>query len=162
MILVDTGAWLALIDRGDAYHARSREFFRANREPLIRKTWREELHGYIGGILKKKKIPMLAVGGIQDHVHVIASLPAAVTLSEVANAMKANSSRWIHENAPQSKGFEWQKGYGAFSVSKSAEPRVKDDIHNQEEHHLQRSFHDEFKELLDRHGIAYEDRYLWV
>ena len=83
----------------------------ANREPLIRKSWRERLHAYLGGVLANKKAKLLAAGGIEDHIHVFASLPATVSLSQVANAMKANSSRWIHENIPRYKGFEWQSGW---------------------------------------------------
>jgi len=134
----------------------------ANREPLIRKAWRDRLHGYIGGVLESKKAKLLAAGGIEDHIHVLASLPATISLSEAAGAMKANSSRWIHENAPQAKGFDWQEGYAAFSVSKSAEPRVKAYIQHQEEHHRQWRFTEEFKALLEKHGIPYDDRYLWV
>lgn len=134
----------------------------ANREPLIRNSWRDKLHGYIGGVLKNKNAKALAVGGIADHVHVLASLPATVSLSEIASAMKSNSSRWIHENAQQCKGFDWQTGYGAFTVSKSAEETVKTYIENQDEHHHHRSFDDEFRALLEKHGIPYEDRYLWV
>src|SRR5688572_31992469 len=134
----------------------------ANREPLIHKSWRDRLHGYIGGVLANKKATLLAAGGIEDHIHVLASLPATMSLSEAASAMKANSSRWIHENAPQSKGFDWQVGYGAFSVSKSAAPQVKAYIHNQEEHHKQRDFRKEFTALLEKHGIPYEERYLWI
>jgi putative transposase len=134
----------------------------ANREPLIRKSWRDRLHGYIGGVLENKKAKLLAAGGIEDHIHVLASLPATLSLADAASAMKANSSRWIHENAPQSKGFEWQKGYAAFSVSKSAEPRVEEYIQNQEEHHKKWLFTAEFKSLLEKHGISYDDRYLWV
>src|SRR5688572_29508705 len=134
----------------------------ANREPLLHKSWRDDLYGYIGGVLENKKAKLLAAGGIEDHMHVLASLPATMSLSEAASAMKANSSRWIHENAPQSKGFDWQAGYGAFSVSKSAEPQVKAYIHNQEEHHRRRKFSEEFQMLLDKHGIPFEERYLWV
>ncbi len=134
----------------------------ANREPLIRKSWRDRLHGYIGGILENKNAKLLAAGGIEDHMHVFASLPATLSLSEAAAAMKANSSRWIHENAPQSKGFEWQKGYAAFSVSKSAEPHVKEYIQHQEEHHKKWLFTAEFMKLLEKHGIHYDERYLWV
>jgi len=134
----------------------------ANREPLIHKSWRDRLYGYIGGVLANKKATLLAAGGMEDHIHVLASLPATIALSEAANAMKANSSRWIHENAPHSKGFDWQAGYGAFSVSKSAEERVKAYIHNQEEHHRQSNFTEEFVALLKKHGIPYEERYLWV
>ena len=134
----------------------------ANREPLVRKSWRERLHAYIGGVLKNKGAMLIAAGGIEDHMHVLASLPATMSLAQAASAMKANSSRWIHENVPQCKAFDWQEGYAAFSVSKSAEPRVKAYIYNQEEHHKERKFADEFKELLERHGIPYEERYLWV
>lgn len=134
----------------------------ANREPLIRKSWRDNLHGYLGGVLKNKKARLLAAGGIEDHMHVLVSLPATLSLADAANAMKANSSRWIRENAPQCKSFSWQEGYGAFSVSKSAEPGVTDYIRNQEDHHKKRRFDDEFKSLLEKHGIAYEERYLWV
>jgi putative transposase len=134
----------------------------ANREPLIRKSWRDRLHAYIGGVLANKKAKLLAAGGIEDHVHVLASLPATMSLSQAAGAMKANSSRWIHDNIPNSKGFDWQAGYGAFSVSKSAEPRLTSYIHNQEEHHRQRKFTSEFMALLEKHGIPYEERYLWT
>ena len=83
-------------------------------------------------------------------------------LADAASAMKANSSRWIHDEIPQCKGFDWQTGYGAFSVSKSMEDRVKAYVHNQEEHHRKRRFSDEFMALLEKHGIPYEERYLWV
>jgi REP element-mobilizing transposase RayT len=134
----------------------------ANREPLLRKSWRDRLHGYIGGILENKKAKLLAAGGIEDHIHVFASLPATMSLSQAAGAMKANSSRWIHETIPNSRGFDWQAGYGAFSVSKSAEPQLSAYIHNQEEHHRQRKFTAEFMALLEKHDIPFEERYLWI
>lgn len=110
--------------------------------------------------MENKKAKLLAAGGLEDHIHILASLPATISLSEAANAMKANSSRWIHENAPQSKGFAWQSGFGAFSVSKSAEPQVTAYIHSQEEHHRSWKFTDEFKALLEKHAIPYEERCL--
>jgi len=134
----------------------------AGREPLIRSSWQDRLYGYIGGILDNKKGKLLAAGGIEDHIHVFASLPATVSLSEAASAMKANSSKWIHETIPQCKGFDWQEGYAAFSVSKSAEPKVKAYIQNQEQHHKGWKFTEEFIALLKKHGIPYEERYLWV
>ncbi|MGI8981457.1 MAG: IS200/IS605 family transposase [Pirellulaceae bacterium] len=132
------------------------------REPLIRKSWQDDMYAYIGGILSNKKAKMLAAGGLADHVHVLASLPAALSLSEAAGAMKANSSRWIHENAPQCRSFEWQEGYAAFTVSKSVEPSVAAYIQNQGETHRQRQFKEELVELLEKHGIKYEERYLWI
>jgi hypothetical protein len=76
--------------------------------------------------------------------------------------MKANSSRWIHDNVPQAKGFVWQTGYGAFSVSKSAQAKVVKYIQSQEEHHQKWKFTAEFVALLEKHGIPFEERYLWV
>jgi REP element-mobilizing transposase RayT len=134
----------------------------ANREPVIHKSWRDRLHAYIGGILENKKAKLIAAGGIEDHIHVFASLPATLSLSQAANAMKANSSRWIHDNVPKMKGFDWQTGYGAFSVSKSAQPRVSLYVKNQEEHHQRLMFTAEFTALLEKHGIPYEERYLWI
>jgi len=134
----------------------------ANREPLIHKSWRDRMHGYIGGVLANKRAKLLAAGGVEDHVHVLASLPSTMSLADAASAMKANSSRWIHEHAPQCKGFEWQAGYGAFSVSKSAEPRVIAYLHGQEEHHQKQNFQAEFVALLAKHDIPYEERYLWI
>ena len=84
-----------------------------NREPVLHKSWRDRVHGLIGSVLANKNARLLAAGGIEDHIHVLASLPATLSLAEAANAMKANSSRWIDENASQSKGFAWQTGYGA-------------------------------------------------
>lgn len=132
------------------------------RRSWIRPEWKDRLYGYIGGVLRHRKCVMLAAGGVDDHIHVLASLPATVTLSDAASAMKSNSSRWIHETVPQSEGFAWQEGYGAFSVSKSAEQAVTAYIHHQEEHHARQKFTEEFVALLDRHGIPYDERYLWV
>ncbi len=133
----------------------------AGREPMIAPEWRERLYGYIGGVLKKKKAVLLGAGGMPDHIHLYASLPSTITLAEIVNAMKANSSRWVHETFPCLKGFAWQKGYGAFSVSKSAEKKVIEYIRGQELHHRKRDFKSEFIELLNKHGIEYNERYLW-
>jgi REP element-mobilizing transposase RayT len=77
----------------------------ANREPLLHRTWRDRLHAYIGGVLKNKKAKLLAAGGIEDHIHIFASLPATLPLAQAAGAMKANSSRWIHENIPDARAL---------------------------------------------------------
>jgi len=133
----------------------------ARREPRIAPEWRDRLYGYIGGVLGNKKATLICAGGVTDHIHLLTSLPSTVTIAEIVNAMKANSSRWIHENFPDQKDFAWQSGYGAFSVSKSAEERVAQYIRNQEEHHHKQDFKTEFVEFLDKHGIEYDDKYLW-
>jgi REP element-mobilizing transposase RayT len=133
----------------------------AGREPWIAPEWRARLYGYLGGVLNHKNAKLLCAGGVSDHIHLYASLPSTVSLAEVVGVIKANSSRWIHETIPNKRSFAWQKGYGAFSVSKSAEARLIEYIRNQEAHHRRRSFKDEFLTLLERHGIEYDERYLW-
>jgi putative transposase len=132
-----------------------------NREPWIEPAWSDTLCAYIGGILRKKKAKLICAGGTSDHIHVYSSLPSTLTIADAVNAMKANSSRWIHEEIPRVKGFAWQDGYGAFAVSKSSEQRVIDYIRNQKAHHKRRSFQSEFLTLLKKHKIEYDERFLW-
>ncbi|HBB98897.1 MAG TPA: IS200/IS605 family transposase [Blastocatellia bacterium] len=133
----------------------------SDREPWITHDMTDELYKYIGGVFRNKKASLLAAGCMSDHVHLYASLPSTISLAEAVNAVKANSSRWIHEEFRNRKGFAWQEGYGAFSVSKSSEENVIRYIEHQEEHHRRRDFKSEFVELLDRHEIEYDKRYIW-
>ena len=132
-----------------------------NREPWIASEWSDNLYAYIGGVLRKKKAKLICAGGVSDHIHVYSSLPSTLTVADAVNAMKANSSRWVHEEISRKKGFAWQDGYGAFSVNKSSEQRVIDYILNQEQHHTRYSFQSEFLTLLRKHEIEYDERYLW-
>lgn len=133
----------------------------AGREPWLADVWRDRLYGYIGQVLANKKARLISAGGVADHVHLYASMPSTETLAVLVNAMKANSSRWIHETFPALRAFAWQKGYGAFSVSRSAEGRLINYIRNQAAHHRRQEFKDEFLRLLERHGVEYDERYLW-
>jgi REP element-mobilizing transposase RayT len=133
----------------------------ANREPHISSEWSDRLYGYIGGILTNKKAKLICAGGISDHVHIYASLPSTITIAEIVGAMKANSSRWVHDTFPRQRAFAWQKGYGAFSVSKSSEERVINYVRNQERHHRRHDFKSEFLMLLEKHQVEYDERYLW-
>ena len=133
----------------------------AGREPWIGEDWREQLHSYIGGIARNKNARLLAAGGMHDHIHLYASLPSTISLAEFMNAVKSNSSRWVHETFPNRRGFAWQEGYGAFSVSKSEEPNVIKCIRDQKEHHQKHSFKDEFLRFLERYEIDYDESYLW-
>jgi REP element-mobilizing transposase RayT len=132
-----------------------------NREPFILPSWRDDLYGYIGGILKNKRATLLERGGMADHIHLLVAMPSTLSLAEIVNVVKSNSSKWVHENIEQGKAFGWQERYGAFSVSKSAEPQVREYLVNQEEHHRVRPFKEEFVMFLNRHEIAYDERYLW-
>jgi putative transposase len=133
----------------------------AGREPLIASEWRDRLYSYIGGVLENKKAKLICAGGMSDHIHLYVSLPSTITPGDIVNAMKSNSSRWIHQNFAGQSAFAWQKGYGAFSVSKSAEARLIEYIKNQEMHHRRRSFQEEYLQLLEKNQIEYDERYLW-
>jgi len=133
----------------------------SGREPWIGADWQEDLFGFMGGIINNKKAKLICAGGTFDHVHLYASLPSTITIAEFVNAVKSNSSRWIHESFPNRRAFRWQEGYGAFSVSKSEEAKIINYIQNQERHHAKRTFKQEFVEFLDRYQIEYDERYLW-
>jgi putative transposase len=133
----------------------------AGREPWISSAWEDELYKVIGGILRRKSAKLLDAGGVSDHIHLSTSLPSTISLAEAVNVIKSNSSRWIHEEVPNRRGFAWQEGYGAFSVSKSSESDVRRYIQRQREHHDRHDFKSEFLELLQRHAIEYDERYIW-
>lgn len=134
----------------------------AGREPWIETDMCDDLYSYIGGIMKKKKAKLISAGGMSDHIHLYASMPSTISIADFVNAIKSNSSRWIHESSSRLRGFAWQEGYGAFSVSKSEEGRVVRYIANQQEHHRKRTFKEELIGLLERHGIEYDKRYIWL
>jgi putative transposase len=133
----------------------------AGREPWIVEDWREQLHSYIGGIARNKNAKLISAGGMYDHIHLYASLPSTITIADFVSVVKSNSSRWVHETFAHRKGFAWQEGYGAFSVSKSEEEKVINYIANQKQHHEKHSFKDEFMRFLDRYQVDYDERYLW-
>lgn len=133
-----------------------------DRREWIAEPWEDRLYGYIGGIARNKSARLLQAGGMPDHIHLLVSLPPTVAISDMANALKSNSSRWIHDEIDGMKVFTWQEGYGAFSVSRSNEESVANYIKRQKEHHRKRDFKTEFLELLNRHGIEYDPQYIWA
>ena len=133
----------------------------AGREPWIGADMRDDLYSYIGGIMKNKNAKLISAGGMFDHIHLYASMPSTISIADFVNAVKSNSSRWIHESASRLRGFAWQEGYGAFSVSKSEESKVVRYISNQAEHHRKRTFKEELVGLLEKHRIEYDKRYIW-
>ncbi len=135
-------------------------FSTKNRAPQITPVLQQRLYDYIGGIIKDDNGQLLAAGGTADHVHLLASIHAGVPVSDMLRKVKSNSTKWIHETFPEQRGFAWQEGYGAFSVSQSNVEQVRRYIEQQEEHHRRISFDEEFIKLLERHGISYDGRYL--
>ena len=118
-------------------------------------------HGLLGGIARRHKTSALRIGGISDHIHALVLAPAALSPSQIAQFLKGDSSKWIHDELDGLRKFAWQDGYGAFTVSKSQLPEVIRYIQNQPEHHRKRTFQEEYLELLQRHGIQYDERYVW-
>lgn len=130
------------------------------RNPLIVKEWRADLHAYLGGIVKGINGVPLAIGGVEEHVHLLVGLRATHRLDYVLRDVKADSSGWIHKVVGV-KNFEWQKGYLGLTVSPSQIERVRSYVLNQEEHHRRKSFQEEYLELLNLSAIEYDERYVW-
>ncbi len=135
-------------------------FTTKGRAPLIREDLRDDLYGYMGGIIRSEGGVLLAIGGMPDHVHLLAKLKTDVAVSTIVQKVKGKSSRRINERAILPERFEWQAGYGIFSVSESLAERVRSYIRGQEEHHRRVSFQDELIALLQRHRIPFDERYL--
>jgi REP element-mobilizing transposase RayT len=115
----------------------------------------------MGGIARKNDMTALAVGGTENHVHILLSVPAAIPLAKAVQLIKGGSSKWVHETFPANHDFGWQEGYGAFSVGISQVEDTVAYIQKQEEHHRTRSFEQEFLAILKKHGIKYDERFIW-
>jgi len=135
-------------------------FATKGREPVLIPQLRERLWPYLGGIARENGIKTLAVGGAADHVHVLLSLPATMSVAKAMQLLKGNSSKWIHETFPKLKSFAWQQGYGAFSIGVWGVEETRAYIRNQEEHHRTRTFREEMIMFLQRHGLAFDDAML--
>lgn len=131
------------------------------RENMLIKDFREELFKYMAGIMKNSGLFPLAVNGIEDHVHIFFELPPSISVSKALQDIKANSSKWINENNLVDGKFEWQKGFGAFANSRSQRDQVIKYIVNQEYHHQQNSFREEYLDLLKKYGVDYNQNYLF-
>ena len=117
---------------------------------------------YVGGIVKGMNGIPYAVGGVQNHIHILVSLPKTMALTDFVRQIKAKSSRWIKQLGAHYTGFAWQDGYGAFSVSPSLIDKTMQYILQQEEHHRKRSFQEEYRMFLDAYGIDYDARYTFA
>lgn len=132
-----------------------------NRLPLLKDDLRPRMFAYMGGIIRELGGIPIMINGPRDHVHMLIALPARMSVSDVIRTVKTNSSRWAHELSSEYSDFEWQTGYGAFSLSKSNLDAVTEYIARQEEHHRRKDFKTEYIELLTMHGISFDERYLW-
>jgi len=136
-------------------------FSTKNREKWILEKFEKRIWQYMGGIAKKNKIIPYCIGGVDDHVHLLLSLPRTLSIAEAIKLIKGGSSSWIHSEFPALKNFFWQEGYGAFSVSYSGIDKVKQYILNQREHHHRQTFKDEYLAFLKKYNVPYDERYVW-
>ena len=134
------------------------------RMSLIRKEWKEELFKYIGGIFRNKKQKLIAIGGVEDHIHLLFGLKPSTAISDLIRDVKSDSTEFINKRKFVRGSFYWQEGFGAFSYSRSQLDAVAKYVLNQEKHHAKRTFREEYTTLLDRFEVEYEDRYLfnWI
>ncbi len=131
------------------------------RANLIRKEWKDDLHKYLAGIIKKKGHKSIIVNGMPDHIHSFIGLKPVMAISDLVRDMKNNSSNFINDRKLVKGKFSWQDGYGAFSYSDSDINNVYQYILNQEVHHQKKTFREEYIGLLDQFGIEYNEKYLF-
>lgn len=137
-------------------------FSTKDRRPLLRdKPTRHALHSYLGGVSKQLDCPPIQIGGVEDHVHVLARFGRSLTQAEWVKELKRVSNLWLKERGPDYADFEWQGGYADFSVSQSNLEHVKRYIATQGEHHQQMKFQDELRVLLRKHEMEWDEKYIW-
>jgi len=131
------------------------------RYPFLHDDVRPELHAYAATVLNNDGGPALIINSVQDHMHVLCALSKNRAICDVMKTLKVSTSEWIKTKGGMLSKFYWQAGYGAFSVSESNAPAVREYIAHQEEHHRRMSFQDEMRKLLRKHGIEFDERYVW-
>ncbi len=136
-------------------------FSTKNRENIITPEIEERLWPYIGGIARENKMKALAIGGVEDHLHLLISLPATITIAKAIQQLKGASSEWVNETFGKEKKFYWQVGYGAFSVSSSQLNKVKMYINSQKKHHKKKTFKEEYIGFLKKYNVEYDEKYVW-
>ncbi len=136
-------------------------FSTKNREPWLDSDVRPRMHAYVATICRDLAAEFVHVGGMADHVHVVITLPRTLSQAELIEQIKKTSSKWIKALDARYRGFSWQRGYSAFSVSPSQLEAVLEYVDTQQEHHRTRTFRAEYRELLRRHGVGCDERYVW-
>lgn len=135
-------------------------FSTKNRERWITPDIEQGVWSYLGGICRSHGVKALHIGGVEDHVHLLISLPTTMALSEWMRRLKGESSKWISDQWPALKAFSWQDGYGAFSVGQSQVADTIQYITRQREHHAKSSFENEYRKFVTMHNLPVDERYL--
>ena len=136
-------------------------FSTKNREPFITPTIEAELHPYMAAVFRENNSPSLIIEGTWDHVHMLLALGRTISVADLVEEVKTNSSKWIKTNGSAFRNFHWQKGYGAFSIGQSNVEQLKRYIRNQKQHHRHVTFQDEYRNFLKRYRVQFDERYVW-
>lgn len=136
-------------------------FSTKEREPWINPDIRPRLHAYLAEVARGHGCLAYRVGGVADHVHLALTLPRTMTQSDLVKELKTTSNHWLEKQDARFSAFAWQRGYGIFSIGKSQLPALIDYIDNQEDHHRTRSFQEEFRSMLSKYGVEYDEAYVW-
>jgi len=136
-------------------------FSTKNRGPWLTDDIRDELHAYIGGIVENQKGALLKAGSVADHIHLLIAHPRTCAPSELVQEIKTGSSKWLKTKCSRNADFHWQSGYGIFSISPTHRPAVETYLANQAEHHCKVAFQEEYRRLLNKYGIQFNERYVW-
>lgn len=134
-------------------------FSTKHRKPYLKnRGLQTDLHAYLAGACRNLESPSLQVGGVEDHVHILCQLAKTLSVANLVRELKRESSKWLK---PEVAEFQWQQGYGAFSVSPSHVDALKGYIQNQQEHHRTETFQDELRRLTRKYGVEFDERYVW-
>lgn len=136
-------------------------FSTKNRQPFITPSIEPELFKYLATEMRNMDCPSLAINGTADHLHILFALSRTKTIADVVKEVKGSSSRWIKHRSIEFRAFQWQAGYGGFSIGRSQSEQVTRYIARQKEHHRKMSFQDEFRTLLAKYEVPYDERYVW-
>lgn len=136
-------------------------FSTKNRERLLHERIRPSLHAYMATVLENLECPPVLINSFEDHVHILFDLARTVSVSSAVEEVKTTSSKWIKLQGREFAGFAWQAGYGAFAISESNVSAVRQYIAEQAEHHRRKTFQEEYRQFLERHGVAFDERYVW-
>jgi putative transposase len=131
-----------------------------DRMSLVQPAWKDELYKYISGIVQHYQHKLIAINGTANHIHAFIGYKPHQLISDLLQDIKGSSSKWINEKSFVRGKFAWQEGYGAFSYSNSQVDNVVRYINNQEQHHAKKSFQEEYRELLERFQIGFDDKYV--
>ena len=136
-------------------------FSTKNREPWLDSNVRPRMHAYLATICRDAGADFVRVGGVSDHVHIVTTLARTLSQAQLIEEIKKASSKWVKALDARYRGFFWERGYAAFSVSPSQLDSVLEYVNKQQEHHRTRTFQEEYRELLRKHGVDFDERFVW-